>query len=616
MVKLLLDNKAELEDKLLFKTESFPLFQYLLKKAENPKATDEYGESLLHRQCRNGNLKNVQYLIENDFADVSAKNKKGQTPLHLACAGNQPLKMKIVKFLIEEQKADSAITCNAGKAAVHYSAENGLLSVLRYLVEEKKADPAAACNEGKTALHYAAESRDLNVLRYLIEEQKLDIEATENNGRTVLHMACQSNSKLYWPIQKYLIEEHPKIIEAKDKKGKTALQYCLENFEKQKELKLKFFRPIALVLFKKDLLKRENKEIDPIFDWIKQSYDSGMEKSKNQDEIISCLISAITWFQAWLAKKEESLIQYNPLLLIASYCNRVDIAEYLFNQDLCYIEKHSKGEEPDSKRKLLLKSYLKFSCEYGFLDLTRALLQEINASLKDHNFNFDGSLLKTACKNKHITVFKYLLKDEKAKDEAAKFLKDFPLHYACKYGSLEMVRYLFETKSLDVEAKDNDGQTPLSIALHTGSIRIVHYLIEEKNASTDCSYKHGRNVFLLACYFGSIENVKYISQKTKPDVNVQDENGMTALHFACKKENLKLVKFLIIDMKSNLHSVNKEGRTPLHVACESYWPAVPISKFLVNQGADLLAKDKSGKIPLEVAKNQIQIVFLKAAIKR
>jgi ankyrin repeat protein len=75
-------------------------------------------------------------------------------------------------------------------------------------------------------------------------------------------------------------------------------------------------------------------------------------------------------------------------------------------------------------------------------------------------------------------------------------------------------------------------------------------------------------------------------------------------------------------MKANLHSVDKKGRTPLHVACQSDLPRVIIIKFLVNQGANVLEKDNSGKFPLQIPTTEYNsfkaklIAFLKAITKR
>jgi ankyrin repeat protein len=592
-VKLLIDNRAKLNDEILFKADNFCIVKYLLKKGANPKATEssqfsafQTGNTLLHQQCNSGNLKNVKYLIQLYKADVTAKNDKGQTPLHLACKAWNVLNVKIVKFLIEEQEADPAITCNSGKSAVHYAAEGRDLKIVRYLIEEHNLDPAVTCNKGKTALHYAAENWDQAILVDLIDNQRLD-------------------------------------IDARDSEGKTALNYCLEKLVKEKTNHFQYFEPIALMLARKHkILKTGEKcDTDLTFDWIKQSYSSDMKMIKEED-IISCLVAGLQGFQTELDKKELKGISFNPLLHLACDSNRVNIAEYVFNQDLCYIETRYCAEEANLKRKLLLKSYLKFSCEFGLLNLTRFLFQEINARFKSFPI-VDESLLKTACLCHRVDILKYLLEEVMAEGEATESFGSFPLHFVCKSGSPEMIQYLIQERQLDVETKDKEGQTPLHIACEYGMQEIVEYLIEEKQACTDAyMIRHGRNLLQTACKSGSLELVKYIQDKLKQDVNAQDENGSTALHLACERKNVKVVKYLISDMKADLHLVDNKGRTPLHVACESKRPTLSVLKFLVNKGAAVLAKDKEGETPLQaVMRSQMYpskqiITFLKAATKR
>jgi ankyrin repeat protein len=138
MVKLLLSKEAKVKDATLFQPQfyvNFQIIKYLLKRGANPKATDVDGNTLLHKQCERGNLKNVKYLIQHYNADVSAKNRQGQTPVHLACQWNN---LKMVKFLIEEQNADPAVTCYEGKSALHYAADEYYSpSILRYLIEDQ-----------------------------------------------------------------------------------------------------------------------------------------------------------------------------------------------------------------------------------------------------------------------------------------------------------------------------------------------------------------------------------------------------------------------------------------------------------------------------------------------
>ncbi len=589
MVKFLYNQGAGVERDILFATRIFEIIRYLLLRADlNITDDKDQGDSLLHKLCRRKNLKVAKYLTRHHDASVSIQNAKGQTALHLACRNEDNL--KLVQFLIEEQNAD----------------------------------PSDFCNKGKTALHYAAEGIDLNILKYLVQDQKLSIHTTDFSGRTALHLACKACPSFCsrFPIQEYLIEEHPHIVDAEDWDGKSALTYCLENFVN--EIHSEEFKPIGLILVAQTrvLKTRDNNDSDHIFNWIKQSYKSDIKKGQEGTKVeISSLIAGLQSFRKRLDKKDETNIQYNPLLYVVCYCNRSDIAEYMFNQDLGYIEKYFNADDANLKRNLLLKSYLKFSCENGLLDLTRFLFQELsNRHDSYHPLLFDGSFLSIACYFKHVDVFQYLLEDEKAKEEAAEFLKDFPLHFACRYDSLEMLKYLIATKPADIGSRNAHGNTPFYRALLYGSTKIVQYLIEENNSRINTVFNYKRNVFQVACISGSLEVVKYISEKTRVlDVNAQDEDGLTALHLACESQNIKVVKFLVSGVKSNLHSVDNEGRTPLHVACELN--DLSIAKFLVSKGSDVLAKDMSGKIALQIAAGHIPtskqlIALLKAATKR
>ncbi len=594
MVKLLLAKGAMLQDKiimekdcLLFERVNFLIVKYFLKRGANPTAKNDDGDTLLHKECGRGNWKHAKYIIKQNKEYVPAKNGKGQTLLQIVCR------------------------------RYCYGETQKLFKMVKFLIEEQNADPVATCNEGKTALHYAARNNEPGFVKYLIEEQKQDIEATDNEGKTAFHISSQSTPMAGSNNNKYLIEKYPKIIEAKDKKGKTALHYCLQKFKNARKERSYLFIPIALIVATKaKILKtRENKDTDHIYEWIKQSYNSGMEKCKKDDEAISCLIAGLQCFQKQFYEKNKTYIEKNPLLYIVDYCNRVDIAKFMFSKDLCYIENNLNLEEANLKRNLLLESYLAFSCYHGLLDLTKFLFQErSDRHAYFQHLKLDGSFLKLACyHSKDFDLFKYLLEDEKAKDEADEFLKVFPLDFYSKIGTLEMVKYLIETKKMNVEVKNNRGKTLLHLACHAGSTAIAKYLIETQNANINTTDNMGRSLLHSACQSRCLEVVKYISQKTKLDVNAQDDNGSTALHLACKqdKPNLTVVKFLITDMKANLHSVDKEGRTPLHVAETN-----AKSKFLISKGANVLAKDNRGYSPLHTHRFKLTINFLKAATKR
>ena len=81
------------------------------------------------------------------------------------------------------------------------------------------------------------------------------------------------------------------------------------------------------------------------------------------------------------------------------------------------------------------------------------------------------------------------------------------------------------------------------------------------------------------------------------DLNAADNKGMTALHYASRLGNLALVRFLL-EKGARLEAKNRSGATPLHCACGSRLPSMELLNCLIARGADLNAVDNQGHTPL------------------
>ncbi len=112
----------------------------------------------LLKAAKKGDLKTVQYLIENESADMNAEQKNGdETPLYLALASKR---YPVAQYLMENKKT----ILPALEAAI----KNNNLPVLEFLVVNKcgvnyqmdKADP--------TPLHLAAQYGQIGMAEYLI----------------------------------------------------------------------------------------------------------------------------------------------------------------------------------------------------------------------------------------------------------------------------------------------------------------------------------------------------------------------------------------------------------------------------------------------------------------
>ncbi|KAL6952094.1 hypothetical protein U1Q18_051914 [Sarracenia purpurea var. burkii] len=79
-----------------------------------------------------------------------------------------------------------------GLALLHWAADRGDLDIVRYLVEEKKANMDCLDNEGQTALHYAAACGYPTVVEYLINAGA-NCKITDNDNNTPKDVAENDN---------------------------------------------------------------------------------------------------------------------------------------------------------------------------------------------------------------------------------------------------------------------------------------------------------------------------------------------------------------------------------------------------------------------------------------
>ena len=147
-------------------------------------AQDKDGETPLHLASLMGRVEVALTLIERG-ADVTAQDKDGKTPLHLASQIGQA---KVVRILIE-CGADVTAKDKVGKTPSHLASQHGKVEVGRVLME-LGADVAARDNDGKTPLHLASQMGQVEVVRMLIE-RGADVTAKDKVGRTPSHLASQ-----------------------------------------------------------------------------------------------------------------------------------------------------------------------------------------------------------------------------------------------------------------------------------------------------------------------------------------------------------------------------------------------------------------------------------------
>eukprot|EP01138_Halocafeteria_seosinensis_P004619 gb/GECG01004725.1/.p1 GENE.gb/GECG01004725.1/~~gb/GECG01004725.1/.p1 ORF type:complete len:417 (+),score=35.02 gb/GECG01004725.1/:1-1251(+) len=149
--------------------------------------------------------RSVNVLLDSENTDCNAKDRNGNTPLHVAVSRRDGAKSarelsQIIKRLIKEKQADVNLK-NAsemgGDTPIHLATERGYNQIVRELLESSSIDLSVKNNVGNTSIHIACVRKDLLTLRYLLEPLKRNtiesavINSTNNIGETALHCAAK-----------------------------------------------------------------------------------------------------------------------------------------------------------------------------------------------------------------------------------------------------------------------------------------------------------------------------------------------------------------------------------------------------------------------------------------
>ena len=180
----------------------------LVEQGADVSAADKYGTTPLHLACKEGHQEVARLLIEQG-ADVSAVDKDGTTPLHIASRNGH---QEVARPLIE-QGADVSAADKYGTTPVHQAIWYGNQEVARLLIEQG-ADVSAADKDGTTPLHIDSRNGRQEVARLLIE-QGADVSAATTDGTTHLHLASRNQ---YQEVATLLVERGANLSAANERR--------------------------------------------------------------------------------------------------------------------------------------------------------------------------------------------------------------------------------------------------------------------------------------------------------------------------------------------------------------------------------------------------------------
>ncbi|KAJ9661900.1 hypothetical protein H2198_001652 [Neophaeococcomyces mojaviensis] len=189
------------------------------------------------------------------------------------------------------------------------------------------------------------------------------------------------------------------------------------------------------------------------------------------------------------------------------------------------------------------------------------------------------------------------------------------LHLAIQCAEPQIVdQVIDDTKGLDVNAQDRDGNTPLHLAAQLGRAAVVNKLLEKDGVNDAVSNRAGKTPLDLA-------RTPEIFSQLQLARSLFLDSVVKQMHAAVAKQNYKRVEEILTDSRTEASlDVNAlelatepatvaSGGTLLHEAARN--KDLQLAQLLLLHGADPFRRDRRGKLPQDVTKDERTKAILK-----
>ncbi len=471
-------------------------------------SSDNMGNTLLHAAVNaKADTRTVNMILEAG-GDVKARNKSGDTPLHLAVRYD----LKEVGSLLIQQGSD-IFTVNSSGESPLYLAAHEASGLREWILNTTTLDARDGLGNG--IIHYAAKWKLDSLIASLVE-RGATADLKNANGETPLFEAVKTNS----PSTIAALLAAGAMPSVRDILGNTALHAAVRwNAETAAE---------ALIAGNIDVNARNLSGKTPLHDAVrlgmidleKRLIASGADVEARDLNGATVMMESVS---SGLSATVERLIDYgaNPEtrnsrgdtpLHIAVLSGRKDIATLLLSQGVSIHAKNALGQSP---------------------------FREALAS---------GSIMINAL----LTKDRVNESDDDGKS---------PLHIAIEHGvSLENLRAIIAAGAR-VNDLDSLGRTPLRMAIDAKEYALARALIDAGSDLFASAYD-GESPATLALANGSSVLKSLLSETA---VKTQDTIGNTVLHYASYRNDAAVVKQLL-DIGALKAQKNVAGETAYDLA--------------------------------------------------
>lgn len=169
----------------------------------------------------------------------------------------------------------------------------------------------------------------------------------------------------------------------------------------------------------------------------------------------------------------------------------------------------------------------------------------------------------------------------------------------------EKIQLFLADERVDPTIPDNSGLSPFYYACVSPDAEIIKAFLQHPRVNVNETWYENKMTALhvaVTNIHGRMKPIIALLEDTRINPNTQTLDGLTPLHCALQDSRHELVALpLINDPRIKIDMIDSQGNTPLHYAAKN--GCTKIFQVLIQHGANLEARNKNGKTPLDLARD-------------